>query len=297
MTRISYKTLAALLWLAPAAVVIRYRQLWDRLPLRMATHFNVQGHANGWMTREMSLYFSAGFLAFLAALFFVIALVIEKKYPLAKVSWALLAFFHAEIWIFVYVQNSLLEYNLDRTPISISLVPIVSVIGILVIVAVAFAEKRGAALSHTDVLAEEVHSGKPWAVIFLVPLVALLATVFVIPGATPRIAMIAISVILAAAFAMAWDGFHYYFSRHGVEIRTLGFRLKSIPLLQIKNYEIQPWSPVRGYGIRGIGDCKAYVWGKTGVRVQMYDGEIFLGHSDPQRIIHDLNVIKRFQTS
>jgi hypothetical protein len=297
MTRTSYKTLAALLWFAPVAIVIRYRQLWDRLPLRMATHFNVQGQANGWMTREMSLYFSAGFLAFLAALFFVIALVIEKKYSLAKVSWALLAFFHAEIWIFVYVQNSLLEYNLDRTPISISLVPIVSVIGILVIVSFALAEKRGTALSHTDVLAEEVHSGKPWAVIFLVPSVALLATAFVIPGAAPRIATIAISVILVAAFAMAWDGFHYYFSRHGVEIRTLGFRLKSIPLLQIRNYEIQPWSPTRGYGIRGIGDCKAYVWGRTGVRVQMYDGEIFLGHSDPQRIIHDLNVIKSFQTS
>jgi Protein of unknown function (DUF1648) len=296
MTRTSYKTLTALLWSAPVAIVIRYRQLWDRLPLRMATHFNVQGQPNGWMTRETSLYYSAGFLAFLAALFCVIALVIEKKYPQAKVSW-MLAFFHAEIWTFVCLQNSLLEYNLDRTPIAIPVLPIVSVIAVLVMVAVVLGEKRGTPLSPTDVLAEEVHSGKPWAAIFLLPSIALIATASAIPGATPRIAMIAISVIMIAVFAMSWDGFHYYFSRHGIEIRTLGFRLKSIPLLQIRSYEIQSWNPIRGYGIRGVGNCKAYVWGKTGVRVDMYDGQVFLGHSDPQRIVHDLNVIKRFQTS
>jgi hypothetical protein len=96
---------------------------------------------------------------------------------------------------------------------------------------------------------------------------------------------------------MAWDGFHYYFTRHGVEVRTLRFRLKSIPVLEIKNYEIQPWNPVGGYGIRGLGNRKAYVWGKSGVRVEMYDGEVFLGHNDPQRIVHDLNVIKRYQQS
>jgi hypothetical protein len=102
-------------------------------------------------------------------------------------------------------------------------------------------------------------------------------------------------MVLAAG--MAWDGFHYYFTRHGVEIRTLGFRVKSIPLIQIKSYEIGGWSPLRGYGIRGIGNHKAYVWGNKGVRVQMFDGEVFLGHSDPQRIVHDLDVIKNFQHS
>jgi hypothetical protein len=92
---------------------------------------------------------------------------------------------------------------------------------------------------------------------------------------------------------MAWDGFHYFFTRHGIEVRTLGFLLKSVPLLQIKSYEVQDWTPSRGYGIRGVGNRKAYVWGNRGVRVEMFDGEIFLGHSDPQRIVHDLNVIRR----
>jgi hypothetical protein len=297
MTRVSYRTLAALLWLAPVAIAIRYWQVWDRLPARVATHFNAQRQANGWMTREMSLYYSAGFLAFMAAVLFIILLVIERKYPLAKVSWALLAFCHVETWMLVYLMNSMLEFNLNRTPISTSLFAIVSVLGVIALAAVAVAEKRGAPLSPADVLAEEVHSGKPWALIFLVPSIVLIPTALAIPGATPRVAMITVAFLTFAAFAMAWDGFHYYFSRHGVEIRTLGFRLKSIPLLQIKNYEIQDWNPIRGYGIRGVGNHKAYVWGKSGVRVEMYDGEIFLGHSDPQRIVHDLNVIKRYQQS
>jgi len=106
-----------------------------------------------------------------------------------------------------------------------------------------------------------------------------------------------IGLVSLAAFVMAWDGFHYFFTRHGVEIRTLGFRLKSIPALQIKTYEIQSWNPWQGLGIRGVGNHKAYVWGKTGVRVEMYDGDVFLGHSDPQRILHDLNIIKRYQRS
>ena len=173
--------------------------------------------------------------------------------------------------------------------------PIVSVVGGVVIAALALGEKRGTALSASEVLAEEVHSGKRLGAIFLIPMAALAAIALTISNSTARLALGLVAVITAAAYAMAWDGFHYYFTRHGVEIRTLGFRLKSIPLLQIKNYEIQPWNALRGFGIRGVGNRKAYVWGRTGVRVEMYDGEVFLGHSDPQRIVHDLNVIKQYQ--
>jgi hypothetical protein len=49
-----------------------------------------------------------------------------------------------------------------------------------------------------------------------------------------------------------------------------------------------------GYGIRGLGNHKAYVWGNRGVRVHMDDGEVFLGHSNPQRIVHDLDLVKQY---
>jgi hypothetical protein len=297
MSRTWYKTLTALLWFAPAAIGLRYWQIWDRLPLRIAGHFDAAGRANGWMTRDVSLYYTVGFLASLAAVFTIVLYVVQKKYALAKLSWALLVFLNVEMWTVAYAMNSILEFNLYGTPLAITPLPIVSGIGAVAIVIVALGEKRGNALVSTEILAEEVHSGKAWGAIFIAPLVVLGAISLMIPNTVARLTVGVVGVVMIAAFAMAWDGFHYYFSRHGVEIRTLGFRLKSIPVLQIKNYEIQSWNPIRGYGIRGVGNHKAYVWGKTGVRVEMYDGEVFLGHNDPQRIVHDLNVIKQYQCS
>jgi hypothetical protein len=297
MTRSAYRTLTMLLWLAPLAMALRYWQVWDRLPVRMASHFDAAGRANGWMSRDAALYFDVGFLAFLAGILSVVLYIVQKKYALAKLSWALLVVLHAEIWAFAYLLNSTLDYNLDGSAISILPLLLVNGLGALVVIAFAVGEKRGAAFSESEVLAEEVHSDKRLSLIFVVPVVALAAIAFAIPNSAVRFALGLIAAISASTYAMAWDGFHYYFSRHGVEIRTLGFRLKSIPLLQIKNYEIQSWNSLRGFGIRGVGNHKAYVWGRRGVRVEMYDGEVFLGHSDPQRIVHDLNVIKRYQQS
>jgi Protein of unknown function (DUF1648) len=296
-TRSLYKALTALLWLAPTAIAIRTLQVWDRLPVQMATHFDAANRPNGWMTREISLYWSVGFLSLVTAVFCVVLYVVQRKYALAKLSWVLLAFFHLELWIVAYMLNSMLNFNLNGASMVTAPLLLVSTLGAMGIVAVALAENRGARLSAADVLAEEVHSGKAWSALFIVPLAVIGAVAWTVPTAGARFGMSVVGLLMIAALAMAWDGFHYYFSRHGVEIRTLGFRLKSIPLLQIKSYAIAGWNPIGGFGIRGIGNHKAYVWGRSGVRVEMYDGEIFLGHSDPQRIVHDLNVIERYRQS
>jgi hypothetical protein len=101
------------------------------------------------------------------------------------------------------------------------------------------------------------------------------------------------AILMLGAAALAWSGFHYLFTNAGVEIRTLGFRLRSIPTEQIKEYAVGRWTPTGGYGIRGVGDKRAYVWGNKGVRIKTTDGEIFLGHSEPERIVHDLDLIKQ----
>jgi hypothetical protein len=71
----------------------------------------------------------------------------------------------------------------------------------------------------------------------------------------------------------------------------LGFRLRSIPRADIKEYAVESWNPLRGYGIRGIGNRRAYVWCNQGVRIQTNDGEVFLGHREPERIVRDLDSI------
>jgi hypothetical protein len=117
------------------------------------------------------------------------------------------------------------------------------------------------------------------------------ALAYNVPVIAARIA-IAIGALLSFGGAlMAWSGFEYRFGPQGIEVRTLGFRLRSIPKSEIQSYAAEGWGILRGYGIRGVGANRAYVWGNSGVMIKTVEGEIFLGHDHPQRVIRDLDVV------
>jgi len=142
-----------------------------------------------------------------------------------------------------------------------------------------------------NVLAEETHSGRAWSLIILLGLIGPMIGVALVPSTAGRWAVALVGVTAIGTFAMSWSGFQYRFLRHGVEIRMLGFRLRSIPKQSIVSYSIEPWAFIRGYGIRGIGNTRAYVWGNQVVHIKTSNGEIFLGHKDPERIVRDLNMV------
>ena len=142
-----------------------------------------------------------------------------------------------------------------------------------------------------DVLAEETHSGGAWSLLILPAMLAPMIALTVAQPTTVRWPAILVCVIGLGTLAITWSGFQYRFLRHGVEIRMLGFRLRSIPRQSIVSYSIEPWTFIRGYGIRGIGSSRAYVWCNKVVRVKTTNGETFLGHNDPERIVRDLNMV------
>ena len=76
----------------------------------------------------------------------------------------------------------------------------------------------------------------------------------------------------------------------------MGFRLRAIPKQAIVSYSIESWAFARGYGIRGIGSTRAYVWGNKVVHIKTTNGEVFLGHNDPERIVRDLDRVTGFVT-
>jgi hypothetical protein len=190
-----------------------------------------------------------------------------------------------------------LNYNLHGGPLNV--VPALAVVFIaaIAVTAIALVTKRGIALPRLAdaVEAEEVHGSALWASVFTVLTAVELSVIALIPLSGLRWVMALPALLLLGAAALAWSGFHYRFTAHGVEISTLGFRLRSIPLETIKAYAVAPWNPMGGYGIRGIGERRAYVWGNTGVRLMLSDGEVFLGHREPERIMNDLNQIRRDQ--
>jgi hypothetical protein len=149
---------------------------------------------------------------------------------------------------------------------------------------------------QSDVLAEETHSGRPWGVLILLALIGPDIALSLSRTAVALWPLILIDVIGLGVCAMAWSGFQYRFLRHGVEIRMLGFRLRSIPKQSIVSYSIEPWAFLRGYGIRGIGSTRAYVWCNQVVHIRTSNGEVFLGHSDPQRLVQDLDLVTGFLT-
>ena len=150
---------------------------------------------------------------------------------------------------------------------------------------------------YGDVLAEETHSGRAWSLIILPALIGpAIGMGLAPPAAAVRWPLMLASLIALGAGAMAWSGFQYRFLTQGVEIRTLGFRLRSIPKQSIVSYSIEPWTLLRGYGIRGFGSTRAYVWGNKVVHIRTSNGEVFLGHADPARIVRDLDMVTGFVT-
>jgi hypothetical protein len=142
---------------------------------------------------------------------------------------------------------------------------------------------------QNNVLAEETHTGRIWILLILVALIGPLISLTFTPTNIVRWASIPVGLLSLGVGAMTWAGFQYRFLRDGVEIRMLGFRLRRIPKQSIVSYSIEPWAFIRGYGIRGIGRSRAYVWGNKVVHINTTTGDIFLGHSDPQRIVRDLD--------
>jgi len=289
-----YRALTAMLWLALPLTALQYWSVWDQLPGRMATHFGAAGQPNGWMTRETSLIFAMVVTTLLLAAL-TWALIRVRKPDL--LAWSLLAMLYVVMGALFSINIEVLRYNLYGRPLNI--VPALAVVFIaaIALTAVALVSKRGVELPrHADVVeAEEVHGSLLWASVFSVLTAVEVGVITVIPLGGLRWVMALPALLLLAAAALAWSGFHYRFTGHGVEISTLGFRLRSIPLENIKAYAVAPWNPMGGYGIRGIGERRAYVWGNTGVRLMLSDGEVFLGHGEPERIMQDLNLIRQNQ--
>jgi len=142
-----------------------------------------------------------------------------------------------------------------------------------------------------DVLAEETHSGRAWSLLILLAMMGLVMSLFLARTGAVLWPVILAGMVGLGVFAMAWSGFQYRFLRDRVEIRMLGFRLRSIPRQSIVSYSIEPWAFIRGYGIRGIGSTRAYVWCNKVVHIRTSNGEVFLGHSDPERIVRDLDIV------
>ncbi len=298
MKRKLFVILTALMWLAIPLVALRYAQVWDQLPARMATHFNASGQANGWMPRDIALYFGLGFTAFVLLIFTIIAVVLLKQKTDPDTSWfALLGFFYFIVGFTVYVNNSIIEHNLSGNPVTVVPFMLALPLAIVLFVVIYARAQRGKALPAGQILAEETHDAKGFSILFLALAAVEFAIAFSISATGVRVAMSLLGALFLLIAAHAWYGFHYRFMPAGLEISTLGLRLRSIPQSQIAKYRPEKWMALRGYGIRGIGNTRAYVWSNNVVHITTLEGEVYLGTNDPARTVRDLDMMKQYAHS
>jgi hypothetical protein len=288
--RRNFQIAIGLLWLAPVVMFLQYWMVWDRLPRSVATHFAANGQPNGWMSRAAAVAFP---------LILVLILLLVATICLARIpephagSWAILGFFSVLPLALIAINGQIINFNLGGTPIHGLPIVLATLAAVLVCVLVFLGAKRGGPLPVADVVAEQVHGSRAWTFLLLGPLLVLAFVVLRIPDRGVRAVFVPVTLVFLVTGAATWSGFHYRFTRSGLEIRALGFRLRSIPKEQIRHYQPGSWNWTGGYGIRGLGEDRAYVWGNSGVRIATAKGSVFLGHAEPQRLLHDLDVLTK----
>jgi len=248
--------------------------------------------------RSHSLYFGLGLTVFILVIFTAIALVIRLQRTMPdSAAFALLGLFYLILGFVFYGNESILEHNLTGRPVAVAPVLLAAPIVIALFTALYLRMQRGQPLPKNQTLAEETHSSKAFAALFLVLALVELWVAISIPQTGVRAGMGLLGFFFLLIAGHTWSGFRYRFTPAGLEISTLGLRLRSIPQSQIAKYRPEKWMALRGYGIRGIGNTRAYVWGNDVVHITTLEGEVFLGTNDPARLVRDLDQMKSYAHS
>jgi uncharacterized membrane protein len=112
MTRSWFKPLVALMWLALPLSAWGYWHTWDRLPARMAVHFDKNFQPNGYTSKEGSVELGLGIMAVMLVLFTIAALIAYAMKPNA--SWPMLMIFFVVLGFLWYGNYSIVKFNLNH---------------------------------------------------------------------------------------------------------------------------------------------------------------------------------------
>jgi hypothetical protein len=112
MSRNWFKSLTWLMWLALPTTALNYWLAWDRLPSRMAVHFDANWQPNGYTSREGALKLGLGIMVFMLVVFTIAALAVyavkgTAAWPVLIVAYVALGFcWYGNYSIVAFNQNS-----------------------------------------------------------------------------------------------------------------------------------------------------------------------------------------------
>ncbi len=279
-------------WLLAGGLLARGLIALPDLPERVVIHFDRTGQPDGWLPPFLFLVLMAAFLACELLVFTFLLLWLRED---RSQFLALLAFFHiftaAEVSLFWQV----LEFNLSGRSMGWTAVAVATAaLGVAPAALLVITSRRWAGGDGGGpVLAEEIHRSSRRFWINLPFCMGLAVAWSLAPDPLWKGVVVLLAFVVGYFMWLIWAGFRYRFHAEGVEIAGPLGRLEFIPATEILGGEVRPIRPLAefgGWGIRGAGRRRAYVWeGRRALCLRLRRGEVYLGHAEPERLLEHLS--------
>jgi hypothetical protein len=101
-------------WLVIPLTARNYSRAWERLPPRVAVHFDANWRPNGWTSREGARTLALGMQSFLLAVFTIAAFAVSRVRVSSVPQWALVAVFYLVIGLVYFVNQWIVDRSLAQ---------------------------------------------------------------------------------------------------------------------------------------------------------------------------------------
>lgn len=285
-------------WLGLAAMMFDIWRAYDRLPAVIASHFNFAGQPNGWAPKQQlfSVIVPIAFAVLCLLTFFL------TRFPqITGLGWLLMVMEYWTVGLLVGLTHATLRVGLGEArtlqfpaggwSVAMGVALVIGEYGRIRAI-----RKRAHAAEGT-LIAEETHGSAVMASLMAAIAVVTIVCASILGASGPaRVAVFLVSLILLGCSVWAFTGFNYRITSAGLEIRMLGMPIRFLPAKEIDSYRAEDCNPLTdfgGWGIRGIGPMRAYIWGGNRcVHVHTLAGdEIYLGIADAERMVRELEMM------
>lgn len=113
MERKLFLAAIVLAWLALPLTALHYSTAWDRLPMRIAVHFNANWQPNGWTSREGARLLALGMTVFLLVVFTIATYAMRRTTASSLSRWMLVAVFYFVLGVIYYVNSWIVDRNFN----------------------------------------------------------------------------------------------------------------------------------------------------------------------------------------
>ena len=285
-------------WLALVAMLFDIWLAYDRLPPVIASHFNIAGLPNGWAPKQQFFTLIVPIAFGMLCLF---TFLLGRFPQISGLGWLLMI---AEYWsiglMFGLVHATLrvglgeaktLQFPAGGWSLIMGAALVIGEIGRIRVI------RKRANADHGASIAEETHGSAVMASVLTAIAVVTVVAASVLQASGPaRGVAVTVSVIMLACAVWAFTGFAYRITTAGLEIRMLGMPIRFVAAKEIDSFAAERCNPLTdfgGWGIRGIGHMRAYIWGGNRcLHLHTFGGdELYLGASDPERMVRALQSV------